>query len=249
LKTAQGPAIAGGQIWVCTQPANISNEPTPLALIYSDPNGLVPITQPIITDGLGHYDFYVLPGLYTVVVSYGGMVQQFYPDQSLGGIGTGAGGTALLLEVNGSPNGSQTLLNLTGAGSATVTDSGTGTVTISNTGVAAFGSTYIGTLTPGSSIILHVPVGSSLSPLALPTNLAGSAAHLVTAPTSTVTILLLKNGTQFGTITFAAGQNYGTFSSTAQVLNSPTDYFTVQLPSSVDATAANLGITIVGNVG
>ena len=132
LKTAQGPAIAGGQIWVCTQPANISNEPTPLALIYSDPNGLVPIAQPIITDGLGHYDFYALPGLYTVVVSVNGMVQTYYPDQDLG-LGGGSG-TTLLLEVNGAPNGSQTLLNLTGAGNTTVTDTGTGTVIISSTG-------------------------------------------------------------------------------------------------------------------
>ncbi len=61
--------------------------------IYSDPNGLVPITQPILTDGFGHYDFYVLPGTYTVVVGLNGQVSQVYPDQSIGQAGGGTSGT------------------------------------------------------------------------------------------------------------------------------------------------------------
>lgn len=100
VKTAQGPAVPGAQIFVCTQPANAPTTlvpvgPTPLVSIYSDPNGLVPITQPIITDGFGHYDFYTLSGIYTVLVYLNGTLQQAYPDQSLGGIGTG-GNTGLV---------------------------------------------------------------------------------------------------------------------------------------------------------
>ena len=48
VKSAQGPAIPGAQIYVCTQPANtVALPPSPLANIFADVNGLVPITQPI----------------------------------------------------------------------------------------------------------------------------------------------------------------------------------------------------------
>lgn len=87
VKSSQGPAIPGAQVWVTTQPANLVIPPTPLALIYADPLGLVPITQPILTDGYGHGDFYALPGFYTLIVAYNGVLQQSYPDQCLGGTG------------------------------------------------------------------------------------------------------------------------------------------------------------------
>lgn len=134
VKTTLGPAVPGTQVFVCTQPANSTFPPSPLAAIFSDPGGLAPITQPILTDGFGHYDFYTLPGVYTLVVAFNGLVQQVYPDQSIGGIGSGGGGTALLLETNGASNGNQTLLNLTGSGSVSVVDAGDGTVTITGSG-------------------------------------------------------------------------------------------------------------------
>ena len=100
VKATNGPAVPGAQIFVCSQPANVptglsavSPNPTPLATIYSDPDGLVPITQPIITDGFGHYDFYVLPGTYDVSVYLSGKLQQEYPDQSIG-LGSGTTYTA-----------------------------------------------------------------------------------------------------------------------------------------------------------
>lgn len=135
VKTSLGPAVPGAQIWLCFQPANVASAPpSPLVPMFSDPAGNVPITQPILTDGFGHYDFYTVAGVYTLVVAYGGLIQQVYPDQSIGGVGNGSGGgTALSLQVNGSPNGSQTQLNLTGAGSVAVSDNGSGTVTITGT--------------------------------------------------------------------------------------------------------------------
>ena len=130
VKSSLGPAIPGAQIWVCTQPANIASlPPSPLAAVFSDPNGLVPISLPILTDGFGHYDFYTTVGVYTVIVGLGGIVQAVYPDQSVGG-GTQGGGTALTLSINGAPASSQTVQNLTGAGSVSVVDAGAGTVTI-----------------------------------------------------------------------------------------------------------------------
>lgn len=94
VKSAVGPSVPGAQIYVCQQPANVAGlPPSPLANIFSDPNGLVPITQPILTDGFGHYDFYALAGVYTVVVGLGGIIQQYYPDQSLGGATPSSGGS------------------------------------------------------------------------------------------------------------------------------------------------------------
>lgn len=144
VKSAIGPAIPGAQIYVCTQPANSdAAPPTPLAAIYSDSGGLVPITQPIITDGFGHADFYVLPGLYTLVVALGGIIQQVYPDQSMGGVGTaggGGGGEAgtLLLETNGVANASQSVLNLESTdGSLTITSDADGNIDIQGAPVAS----------------------------------------------------------------------------------------------------------------
>src|SRR5271166_774728 len=130
VKTTLGPAVPGAQVWVCTQPANIvSAPPSPLAPIFADPAGNMTITQPILTDGFGHYDFYAVAGVYTLVVAFGGLIQQVYSDQSVGGVGSG-GASALVLQNNGAPNGSQILLNLAGAGSVTVSDNGSGTITI-----------------------------------------------------------------------------------------------------------------------
>lgn len=89
VKNALGQAIAGALVYVCTQPSNTAFvPPDPLASIFSDVNGLVPITN-CTTDGFGHYFFYALSGFYTVVVVNGGNVQQVYPDQLIGLPGTG----------------------------------------------------------------------------------------------------------------------------------------------------------------
>lgn len=163
VKTAQGPAVPGAQIFVCTQPASAPSPltlqlpaPSPLASIFADPNGLVPITQPIITDGFGHYDFYVAAGTYTVLVYLSGVLQQTYPDQSIGGIGSG-GGTGLTagsgisivgstisssaiatFKTNGVLNGSQTLLNLTNGAGVSITDDGSGDIAFTVTAGATW---------------------------------------------------------------------------------------------------------------
>lgn len=117
VKATNGPAIPGAQIYVATQPANTTfAPPSPLASIFSDPNGLVPITQPILTDGFGHYDFYILPGTYTVVVALNGIVQQVYPDQSIGV--SGGGGTVTSVGLLPDSGSILTVVNspITGAG-------------------------------------------------------------------------------------------------------------------------------------
>lgn len=162
VKSTLGPAVPGAQIYVCTQPANIAAlPPSPLATIFSDVNGLVPITQPIITDGFGHYDFYAAAGVYTIVVGLGGVVQQVYTDQSVGGASgtSGAGGgTALVLQVNGTTTTNQLLLNLAGQGSVVTADAGGGTINITGPVFQTSGATNTLqtklNLTPGTGISL-----------------------------------------------------------------------------------------------
>jgi len=126
-KSATGPAIPGADIYVCTQPANTASAPpSPLAAIFADSGGNVPITQPLVTDGFGHVDFYAVAGLYTIVVVLNGVVQQVYADQSLGGVGTGTGGS-LVLSTNSAQNANQLVLNLESTdGSVTLTNDSSG---------------------------------------------------------------------------------------------------------------------------
>lgn len=177
VKTSQGPAVSGAQIWVCLQPANVQppitpprtlpvpwSGPNPQAQIYSDA-GLTPITQPIITDGFGHYDFYALPGVYTVVVLFGGKMQQFYIDQSVGL--AGSSGASLLLSTNGTPNFNQTALNFVqGSGITLATDNfGNMTITGSTPPPPATGLTLQTNEVPNVSqtlLDLHAGTGVSL---------------------------------------------------------------------------------------
>ena len=67
---AQGRALAGAQVYWCTQPASTTaNPPSPLANVYATIAGGTPETQPVLTDGFGHaYAYMDNSVLYTVVV-------------------------------------------------------------------------------------------------------------------------------------------------------------------------------------
>jgi len=68
LQDAQGNVITGVSVYVCSQPANTSQTPpTPLVQLYADPAGATPITQPVVTDGNGHAEYYAAQGSYTLV--------------------------------------------------------------------------------------------------------------------------------------------------------------------------------------
>lgn len=90
VKSALGQAIAGAQIYVCTQPADTSFlPPLPAQPVFADSQGILPLAQPLISDGFGHYNFYAVSGFYTIVIVNGGIVQQVYIDQMVGLPGTG----------------------------------------------------------------------------------------------------------------------------------------------------------------
>ena len=100
VKSVLGQALAGVAVFVLNQPANTVSPvnpktqnplpfvPNPQQQVFADPLGQVPLTQPIYTDGFGHYDFYVAPGTYTVALynTQNSYTVPFavYPDQSFG---------------------------------------------------------------------------------------------------------------------------------------------------------------------
>lgn len=92
---ALGRALAGAQVWWCTQPATTKPlPPTPLATIYTDISGDTPETQPVLTDGFGHAWAYMDDDvLYTVVIQHPlfGQNPIVLPDQALSGLGETTG--------------------------------------------------------------------------------------------------------------------------------------------------------------
>src|ERR1035438_10281770 len=103
VKSVLGQAIAGASIYICLQPTDAAYvPPVPLAAIFSDPAGLVPIFQPIITDGFGHYDYYAASGVpYTEVVVNAGKIQQVYQDQIPMGATLGTSGMGTVTNTSG----------------------------------------------------------------------------------------------------------------------------------------------------
>lgn len=92
VKSALGQAVSGAQVYVCSQPADVTFvPPLPQVPLFADAAGATPLAQPIFTDGFGHYDFYVPYGTYTVVIVNGGNIQQIYPDQTVGFSSSGGG--------------------------------------------------------------------------------------------------------------------------------------------------------------
>jgi hypothetical protein len=95
LTDAQGRALAGAQVYYCTQPATTSPlPPSPLATIYSDITG-TPEDNPQYTDGFGHAIAYASDSiLYTIVYVHPlfGPNPVILIDQGFGGSGGGGGG-------------------------------------------------------------------------------------------------------------------------------------------------------------
>lgn len=77
-------------------------------------------------------------------------------------------------------------------------------------------------------------------------NLQGSQANAGATSTGTAVIALLRNGTQFATLTFTSGQSAGTFlgpQTTFQV----GDVLELIAPSTIDPTLAHLAISLIGS--
>lgn len=81
-----------------------------------------------------------------------------------------------------------------------------------------------------------------------PANFAGSYAEATVAATGSTTLVVAVNGSQIGTIVFAAAGTVATFttdSGTAKTL-ARGDILTITAPGSADGTLANVSITLAG---
>lgn len=109
-------------------------------------------------------------------------------------------------------------------------------------------SSYNGIL-PASYTLARIPITDAVDFSTTCGSTSGSTASqakLGSAATASTVISLKKNGTQFGTITFAAAGTSGTFSCTATSFAAG-DVLTEVTPASPDTTAADLGVTLRGN--
>jgi hypothetical protein len=83
---AVGEALPACQVYVCTQPASTGSiPPSPLASIFSDPAGAVPLANPVLVDGNGNFFFYAPVGVYTLVYfdPYNRIQTLVFPDQQI----------------------------------------------------------------------------------------------------------------------------------------------------------------------
>jgi len=102
---------------------------------------------------------------------------------------------------------------------------------------------FVGGTYTNSQVLYAVPLGRSVT---FKAGLASSSALLGTAATGSTVFSLKKNGTQFGTVTFAASGTVGTFAAASDTTFSSGDILSIVAPASADATAASLGMTLVG---
>lgn len=196
--------VPGASIAVLTQPANTATQPgSPLASIFSDVNGSVPLANPFQADGSGNYFFYIASGTYTIQI-YGGTLasQIVLADQSAG---TPAAGVAL--QHNGTANSTQTLLNIAQGSNITVSEAA-GTVTIAAAASAVVFQTN-GT-NNGSQTTLNLAQGSgiTLSNTGGTTTITASAAPLFqtnTVSNTSQSTLNLLNGTNITITNPSAG--------------------------------------------
>lgn len=116
-RSVSGPAIPGAQIYVCTSTAPLTPAPCQSnggteASIYSDIGLSVPITQPVVADGYGNFQYYASAGSYVESITGPGVVSISYPVM-LAGVGTGcaaAGTNGSLLYNNGGTCGASNLI-------------------------------------------------------------------------------------------------------------------------------------------
>lgn len=95
-----------------------------------------------------------------------------------------------------------------------------------------------------SAVILRMPAVRAFT---LPTNLSGSQGKAGAAATASATFNIAKNGTNIGTMVFAASATTPTFTLTATSFGSG-DVLTVTAPSSQDATLSDLGFVLAGSM-
>ncbi len=114
---------------------------------------------------------------------------------------------------------------------------------------SAVGGLYdIGLFIPGqpaaSAMVFQFVVPRAI---AVPVNLIGSLAKAGTAATSAASFTLRKNGSNIGTIDFAAGAATATFTLAAGAVFAAGDVLEMLAPSPQDATLSDVSITLMAS--
>src|ERR1035437_1756286 len=208
VKLVSGQAVPGAQVYFLQQPANLTQVtpprtipvpfvPNPQINIFSDA-GFTPLLQPVLTDGFGHYDAYMLPQVYTLAIYFGGKLQNFYIDQSIGNAGSSPA-SPLVLSTNGTPNFSQTSLNFIQGSGITLSTDNLGNMTITGSSI-----TYPGDPTKflnGTGVFSVPPAPTGLS---LQTNEVPNVLQTLLDLHASTGISLVDNGAGRVTVTNTA---------------------------------------------
>lgn len=105
-----------------------------------------------------------------------------------------------------------------------------------------FAFSIVGTTINGEKIVMAVVRAATI-----PINATGSIATASVAATGSTVFTIKQNGTQIGTITFAASATTGTFSFSSAVTFAAGDLLEIDAPATADATLANIAITLKGS--
>ena len=104
---------------------------------------------------------------------------------------------------------------------------------------------FISGVPTNSQVILRLPM---IRAMTFSVNLALSRASAGTAATASTTFNIAKNGTNFGTMVFAIGGTTASFVAATPPAFAAGDVLTVTGPASADATLANIGFILAGQV-
>lgn len=162
----------------------------------------------------------------------------------------GAAGSSLSVEDEGvEADGAVVLINFEGDG-VTVTQTAAGQILVTIPGATGGAvdydvSTYIADKRPSGAVAFRHNFTKAVDFAA---NFALSESDAVVAATASAVFLIKKNGTQVGTLTFAASGTTGTFASTGGTAVSfvAGDILEITAPSPQDATLSGVSITLAG---
>jgi hypothetical protein len=220
--------VPGASVAVLTQPANTSAQPgSPLALLFLDSAGLNPAPNPVITDGLGNYDFYVAPGVYTIQIFGNKIPQQIViPDVQASLLVTSSTGTTGQFVTGMDSNGNLIYGTPANTSVTIATNAQTGTTYT----VANGDQGKLVTLNNSSSVAVTLPQAGTSSQF-----LSGWFAYLENIGTGVVTITPTTS-TIDGASTFVLAQN-----TSALIVSDGTNYRTVRgLGSQHNVSNANV---------
>jgi hypothetical protein len=136
-------------------------------------------------------------------------------------------------------------------------------VIVGNTVSDALGSisTTLGSIASGSGVTIEIaliaaegkinsaenlPFITLSKAITIPVNFAGAASYAETAPTADATFTIQQNGSNVGTIKFAAGSHTATFTAASPIALAVGDRLAPIGPSPADATLSDVSVTIQG---